>query len=101
MLYIRTSFPTSKYEAAFASLWTCYWGQHMDISKPEVFKQCLLRNFSEQEAVEILEAGTRKEYKEMLTKQTAMLVEKGAFGAPWYLVTDGEGREEGFFGSDR
>lgn len=30
-----------------------------------------------------------------------MLVEKGAFGAPWWLVTNKEGVEEPFFGSDR
>lgn len=37
----------------------------------------------------------------MLTDETAMLVEKGAFGAPWWLVTNSEGVEEPFFGSDR
>ena len=73
----------------------------MDISKPEIMAQCLQRNFGEEESNRILEAAATKEYKEMLTEQTARLVGKGAFGAPWFLVSDGEGREEGFFGSDR
>ena len=73
----------------------------MDISKPEIMAQCLQRNFSEEEAKKILEAAATKEYKELLTEQTAKLVGKGAFGAPWFLVRDAEGKEEGFFGSDR
>lgn len=101
MLYIQRHFPTTKYESAFRCLWTCYWNEHMDISKPDTMAQCLRRNFDEGETKKILEAAATKEYKEMLTQQTARLVEKGAFGAPWFLVTNGEGTEQGFFGSDR
>lgn len=101
MLYVRKHFPTAQYEAAFLSLWTCYWGEHMDLSKSEVLRECLRRTFSDGEAGRILEKAGSKEYKEMLTKETGRLVEKGAFGAPWFLVTDGEGKEENFFGSDR
>lgn len=49
----------------------------------------------------VIKAGTDPKYKKMLTDETAMLVEKGAFGAPWWLVTNKEGVEEPFFGSDR
>ena len=101
MLYIQRNFPSDQYESAFRCLWTCYWDEHMDISKLEMMAQCLQRNFNEGETKKILEAAATKEYKEMLTEQTARLVGKGAFGAPWFLVTDGSGKEEGFFGSDR
>lgn len=37
----------------------------------------------------------------MLVDETAMLVEKGAYGAPWFLVKNKQGVEEPFFGSDR
>lgn len=101
MLYIQRHFPTAQYEIAFLSLWTCYWGEHMDLSKPDIMKACLERTFTAEEAERILDGASTEEFKKGLTEQTAMLVGKGAFGAPWYLVTDGEGREEGFFGSDR
>jgi hypothetical protein len=64
-------------------------------------KQCLQRHFSDSEADEILKGGTSPKYKKLLTDETARLVEKGAFGAPWYLVTNKAGIEEPFFGSDR
>ena len=64
-------------------------------------KQCLQRQFSDSEADEILKGATSPKYKKLLTDETARLVEKGAFGAPWYLVTNKEGQEEPFFGSDR
>lgn len=101
MLHIQSHFPTLQYEAAFRSLWTCYWGDGMDLSRPEVMVTCLERTFSGEEAKGIVAAAGTKEVKDGLTRQTGMLVEKGAFGAPWFLVRDGEGKEEGFFGSDR
>lgn len=101
MLYIERAFPTEQYEAAFRSLWTCYWGEHMDISKPDVLAACLRRTFTDDEVKTILAQGTSPEFKKLLTEQTARVVAKGAFGAPWSLVTDGDGKEEPFFGSDR
>lgn len=101
ILYTYTHFPQARYEAAFLSLWTCYWGEWMDISKPETMVECLKRTFSEEEARGILAGGQSKEIKEELTRETGRLVESGAFGAPWLEVRDGEGRVEAFFGSDR
>lgn len=103
MLYLRTHtpHPPRKYEAAFLSLWTCYWDDWMDISKPETMLECLKRTFTPAEAEDILAGGQRKDVKEALTKETEGLVQRGAFGAPWCEVRDGEGRVEAFFGSDR
>ena len=40
--------------------------------------------------------------KKKLMDVTRMVVEKqGAFGNPWYWVTNSEGKSEPFFGSDR
>lgn len=46
-------------------------------------------------------AATTQEVKDLLTAATGEALERGAFGAPWLWVTDGEGRGEPFFGSDR
>jgi len=101
MLFIKDTFDVERYEAQFGHLWTCYWGEHMDISKPETMSQCLRRHFNEEETKQILEGGTSPKCKKMLTDETAELVKKGAFGAPWCIVTNQEGKTEPFFGSDR
>ena len=101
MLYIKDNFPADRYENQFEELWLAYWRDHMDISKPEVMTKCLTRHFTEDEAHQIIEGGTSSRYKKLLTEETARLVEKGAFGAPWFFVRNKDGKEEPFFGSDR
>ena len=101
MLYIKDNFSRDRFEDQFEELWNCYWREEMDISKPEMMGKCLARHFSENEGRAILESGTSPRYKKLLTDDTARLVEKGAFGAPWFLVHNKEGKEEPFFGSDR
>lgn len=101
MLYIKDNFENDRYEAQFEELWTAYWKDHLDLSKPEFMGQCLSRHFNEAEVQKILEGGTSPKYKRLLTDETARLVEKGAFGAPWFIVRNSSGTEEPFFGSDR
>lgn len=101
MLYIKFAYPPGKFEDAFYETWLSLWHKHEDISKPEFMAKCLSRHFSETEVQEILKAATDPKWKKALTDQTTWLAKKGAFGAPWFLVTDREGKEEGFFGSDR
>ena len=101
MLYIKDNFPTDRYEDQFEELWLSYWRDSMDISKPEIMKECLVRHFSNDETTQIIEGGTSPRYKKMLTEETAKLVERGAFGAPWFFVTNKGGKQEPFFGSDR
>ncbi len=83
MLYIKDHFNNDRYEQQFVELWQSYWREHMDISKPDIMEQCLRRHFLEDETRSILEGGTSVKYKKMLTDETAALVAKGAFGAPW------------------
>ncbi|KAG7290419.1 hypothetical protein NEMBOFW57_000419 [Staphylotrichum longicolle] len=42
-----------------------------------------------------------EEMKSALKRVTQEALDKGAFGAPWLWVSDGNGGEEPFFGSDR
>jgi 2-hydroxychromene-2-carboxylate isomerase len=101
MLYVKDHFPAERYEDVFGELWVGLWERHEDLSKPEGLGKCLRTFFDEKEVAEILEGGTDPKYKKMLVDETAALVEKGAFGAPWFRVTRGDGVEEPFFGSDR
>lgn len=50
---------------------------------------------------EILKAASEKEWKDKLLANTQKALDLGAFGAPWFWVRNGEGKEEPFFGSDR
>lgn len=101
MLYIKDNFGNDLCENQFEELWIAYWKDHLDLSKPEFMKQCLSRHFNEADVQKILEGGTSPKYKKRLTDETARLVEKGAFGAPWFIVRNSSGKEEPFFGSDR
>lgn len=61
----------------------------------------LLLLFTEGEVEEVLAAAGTEEMKGLLKRTTQEALEKGAFGAPWLWVSDGRGKEEPFFGSDR
>ena len=62
----------------------------------------LLQNFTPEETEKILAGANSPEYKAKLTAATKNVVEeRGAFGCPWYWVTNAEGMAEPFFGSDR
>lgn len=70
---------------------------------PERFREFLqgLGTFEAGQVDEILAKATEKEWKDRLLANTKDALEKGAFGAPWLWVRNGEGKEEPFFGSDR
>lgn len=76
---------------------------HHDISKPEILHSVLSdsRLFSSSEVDAILAGANDKKYKDLLLAETEKVLSLGAFGSPWFWVTNGEGKEEPFFGSDR
>lgn len=57
--------------------------------------------FTKEQVEEIMKGTETPQIKEALKNTTQEALDKGAFGNPWIWVTDGEGREEPFFGSDR
>lgn len=56
---------------------------------------------SADECAAILAAAGTQESKDALARTTDDVLAKGAYGAPWLWVTNGEGKAEPFFGSDR
>lgn len=101
MLVVKDRFPKEQYERAFESLWEFYWQEHRDVSKVEVMRECLGQFFNSDEVADVLQKATEPKYKKMLVDQTALVVKKGAYGCPWFIVKNKEGKEECFFGSDR
>jgi glutathione S-transferase kappa 1 len=101
MIYVKDTYSPEKLEAASLQLWKSMWNEHKDLSKPEIMRECLMHNFTAQEADDILNAAKSPPIKEKLLAQTGKAVESGAFGCPWFQVTNSKGLTEPFFGSDR
>jgi len=101
MTYIKSSHPT-KFEAAYSALFDALWQESINLAEADLLLPVLQRVFTQSEAEEILEATKTEEVKAGLLRNTEHAwKDLGAFGAPWFWVRDGEGREEAFFGSDR
>ena len=102
MAYIKDKYPRDTYEAVFHSLWISMWQDGNDLSKPDKMAETISRTISSPtEVKQILEAANSAEYKQKLNANTQRALDAGAFGAPWFVVTNSEGVSEPFFGSDR
>ncbi|OQE71596.1 hypothetical protein PENNAL_c0102G02181 [Penicillium nalgiovense] len=102
MIYIKSHFPREQYEATFLSLWEWMFYKNVDISKPEKLAELFQSNgYSDSEVRKILAAASSPEFKQALTANTQIALDKGAYGAPWFWVRNAEGKEQPFFGSDR
>ncbi|OJJ61505.1 hypothetical protein ASPSYDRAFT_43424 [Aspergillus sydowii CBS 593.65] len=104
LTYVKTTHAESKYLAAFQSIFKTMWYGHIDVSTPENLAIALRDAgvFSDTEVADIIAGAARPEIKQELTATTERVVkELGAFGCPWFWVSDGKGRQEPFFGSDR
>ncbi|KAL5341897.1 thioredoxin-like protein [Aspergillus crustosus] len=102
LTYIKTTNPTPKYEAAFHSIFKTMWYSHIDVSTPENLAIALSPVFTESEIKEILSGASSPDIKAALTATTEKAFKDlGAFGCPWFWVSDGKGNAEPFFGSDR
>jgi len=101
MCYVKDNFPRCNFEAAFAELWITMWKEQMNLEKPEIMKEALLRHFSPVQVKEIMEGANNPKYKQKLLDNTKIALEAGAFGCPWFVVTNSKGVTEPFFGSDR
>ncbi|KAL4861415.1 hypothetical protein BDV12DRAFT_67050 [Aspergillus spectabilis] len=102
LTYIKTHHTREKYESAFRSIFTTMWNEHVDLSTPGNLSIALAKVFDEAQIREILAGASLPETKALLTSTTERTVkELGAFGCPWFWVSDGRGNHEPFFGSDR
>ncbi|KAL4952944.1 thioredoxin-like protein [Aspergillus filifer] len=104
LTYIKRTFSKEQFESTFQTSFNAMWNKHIDISKPENLISVLLEAsvFNEAQIESILSGASNPAIKQELTDITAKAVkELGAFGCPWFWVTDGKGNSEPFFGSDR
>ncbi|KAL4799583.1 thioredoxin-like protein [Aspergillus venezuelensis] len=104
LTHIKRNFSNEQFESTFQAFFNAMWNHHIDISKPENLISTLKDSFSfdESQIKEIFTGASNPATKQELTDTTAKAVkELGAFGCPWFWVSDGKGNSEPFFGSDR
>jgi len=83
------------------ALYHALWVEGKPIQKPEVAITCFAKALESEEAAKTMfEKGNTSDAKALLVKNTDLAFQKGAFGLPWFLVTNSKGEEEGFWGFD-
>ncbi|GAB1737688.1 hypothetical protein NU219Hw_g2101t1 [Hortaea werneckii] len=89
-------------DACFAALYHAFWVDLVSpINKPENFLPVLAPVLGgEGTAKEMFEKGNSAEAKKVLAGNTEQAFREGAFGLPWFVATDVQGRKEGFWGFD-
>ena len=108
--YIKLNYSTDVFLSAFHFLFDKFWTPpHVNLTVDKDLAETLAQAtetpeggkklFTEEDVKRIMEG--RSEMKDKVKELTGEAVEKGAFGAPWFWVTNDEGKEEAFFGSDR
>ncbi|RVX74635.1 hypothetical protein B0A52_01761 [Exophiala mesophila] len=101
MIAVKDRHSNEKFEQVFLETWRYSFVTHVNIEKPEGLADLLSKFFDEAEVKEILRLVKTQEYKDKLTANTNEALKQGAFGAPWFKVTNSKGEVEPFFGSDR
>lgn len=102
LLTVIKALQPSKLEDASMALWRAFWQEDKDISVDSV----ILDYVGPVLGREVVQAYLAKEcndakYKDALNAATKYAMDNGAYGAPWWVVTNAKGKTEPFFGSDR
>jgi hypothetical protein len=100
LTYVKDNYPESKLEAAALECSKAIFDLNSDISKPDEMRACLSR-VTGLDVEKIMEAAASPPVKAKLLDMTSKALAAGAYGCPWFEVTNGQGTKEPFFGSDR
>ncbi|TKA67335.1 hypothetical protein B0A55_08860 [Friedmanniomyces simplex] len=104
LIYTQSHYPRSTYESLWLNCFRAMWNDHLDLSISANMLTAVQRTFPDnaQDISAIMSSSDDPEIKGKLTANTEhAFKDLGAFGCPWFWVTDGEGKGEPFFGSDR
>lgn len=104
--YIKANYP-ERFLPTMSALFQKFWTPpNVNLTQEENLITTLLeatyegkRLFTEVEVEKIMKG--RDGMKALLKAKTEEVVNSGAFGAPWFLVTNAKGETRSFFGSDR
>lgn len=90
-----------KLVASFEALYKAFWIEGKPIGEQSTVLASLASVFGAERAKEILASTAEPEVKKLLNVNTEAALSAGAFGVPFFVARNGEGREEVFFGFDR
>lgn len=76
-----------------------FWAKHTEIHKPEVFHPILAKILGEQDAKHVADFAN-DQGKAVLSENTNKAFQEKAFGLPWIVCTNSDGRREAFWGVD-
>ena len=84
---------------ALDALFHAFWVEHKKTYEKEVLIAVLNEVLGKEEAGKVM-GMVPKEGKEVLNKNTDKALADGAFGLPYFVATNGEGKTETFWGVD-
>ncbi|PTD09291.1 hypothetical protein HYE67_007054 [Fusarium culmorum] len=110
--YIKENYPEGTFLAAMRFLFHKIWlPPHVNLAEDANLIAALKeatdkldggsdsKLFSDEDIEKIMKG--RESMKERVKEVTGFALKKGAFGAPWLIATNADGKSEAFFGSDR
>ncbi|PNH56723.1 hypothetical protein VD0003_g1040 [Verticillium dahliae] len=107
---IKSTYGEAAFLATFRYLFEAFWtAPNKKVAKEAVLAEVLAdvpgprggKLFSADDVERIISGAKTQEAKNTLKAQTQKAIDQGAFRAPWFWVTNPQGKEEPFFGSDR
>lgn len=90
-----------KLTAAFQALYQAFWIEGKPIGEPEVVAKGLATVFGEERTKEIMASTSKPDVKKLLNVNTEKALDAGAFGVPYFVAENAEGKKDVFFGVDR
>ncbi len=87
-------------EATIAAIYDASFVKRQLVHTSENAKPILLATVGPGAAEDVLSKATSPEFKRRLIQNTDEAVDSGAFGLPWFIVTNSQGVEEGYWGFD-
>lgn len=111
--YIKANYSSAVFVSTVHAMFRSFWTPpHVNLTEDDKLAEVLLaatadedgggvgaKLFSDEDVKRIMEG--RALMKDSVKRLTQQAVDKGAFGAPWLVATNGRGEEDVFFGSDR
>ncbi|MCJ1366304.1 hypothetical protein MMC16_005432 [Acarospora aff. strigata] len=89
-----------KLSDTLSALYHAFWVERKAVQKPEELKPILEKTLGDNLAREILGKSTSDEAKKLLSANTDNALEEGAFGLPWFVATNADGKKECYWGFD-
>ncbi|KAF2149788.1 putative 2-hydroxychromene-2-carboxylate isomerase [Myriangium duriaei CBS 260.36] len=90
----------TKLPSAFEELYKSFWVERKPVQEADVYEPALKRAVGDELAGKVLAEIGSAEVKQRLTENTEKAIKDGAFGLPWMVATNAEGKTEGYWGFD-